>query len=131
MTVVREQALAAGWAPSESEDFERLWRATHPQAIEPPQAFERGALLALVGREPVVDGDWRWHVSVSCSDRLPRWGELVDAAHTLRPGVVFVVGVPPRSWWLNLHPYVLHLWETTDAHLVSEWRSNASGDEPT
>lgn len=132
MSVVEQAVVQAGWQPVASPDFEQLWRDTHPDGdVAPPQTFQRGPLRALVGFEPVIDDDRRWHVSVSCADRLPTWGELVEAAHTLRPGVVFVVGVPPRSWWLNVHPYVLHLWETTDEHLVSEWRRNGRGDTPT
>lgn len=106
------------------------WRREFPD-VEAPEAYTCGPLRAFVGREPVVTDDWRWHISVSCADRLPEWGELVETAHALRPGVVFVVGVPPRSWWLNVHRYTLHLWQTTDLHLVSEWRANARGDRPT
>jgi hypothetical protein len=111
--------------------FDDAWVKEYGLLVQPPRRFMCGPLAALVGREPVVEGDLRWHISVSCAERLPHWHELVDAAHALRPGVVFVIGMPPRSWWINVHPYCLHLWETTDAHLVSEWRANARGDRPT
>ena len=119
----RERPMGAG--------FEQAWHVQMGNDVLPPKAYESGALRALVGREPVVEGDVRWHISVSRPDRLPTWHELTDAAHALRPGVCFVVGVPPRSWWMNVHPYCLHLWETRDAHLIAEWRRNARGDEPT
>jgi hypothetical protein len=88
-----------------------------------------------MGREPVGD-DMRWHLSVRYGDpgvngRVPGWDELVQAAHELRPGVVFVVGIPPRSWWINVHPHVLHLYESRDEPLVAAWRDEARGDAPT
>lgn len=96
-----------------------------------PLAYACGGLRALVGREPVGLGeseDLRWHISVNGANRVPArvptWRELVDAAHALRPGIVFVVGVPPRSWWLaeiESGRYVLHLWEVHDENLVRSW----------
>jgi hypothetical protein len=111
--------------------YAAAWRNQFGDDTPPPRAFRHGPLQALVGREPAVDGDHRWHVSVSHTDRVPAWEELVDAAHQLRPGVCFALGLPPRSWWLNLHPHVLHLWELHDEHLIDEWRRNARGDTPT
>jgi hypothetical protein len=78
----------------------------------------------------------RWHISVRYGDpgfngRVPSWGELVQTAHELRPGVPFVVGIPPRSWWLNVHPDVLHLVETRDLALIASWRDEAQGDPVT
>lgn len=91
-----------------------------------------GPLRALVGREW---WDWdnseRWHISVSCADRVPTWEELVTTVHELRPGVPFCMGVPPKTWWMNVHPHVLHMWETRDDGLIEEWRRNARGHTPT
>jgi hypothetical protein len=50
--------------------------------------------------------------------------------HALRPGVPFVLGIPPRSWWMNIHPHVLHAWETRDWLLIDQWRANRRGDAP-
>ena len=97
----------------------------------PPRAYENGKLQALVGREPVVDDDYRWHISISGPGRVPTWEELAATAHELRPGVPMAIGIPPRSWWMNVHPHVLHLWELRDEHLIAEWRRNARGDQPT
>jgi hypothetical protein len=100
----------------------------------PPLAYGLGEnLRALVGREPVGrrdDGslDMRWHISVNGAhagaERLPTWHEMVQAAHELRPGVAFVIGVPPRSHWMaevRSGHYVLHLWETRDETLARSW----------
>jgi hypothetical protein len=116
--------------------FDHLWRESNPD-VQPPRAYQNpNGLTALVGREPYGDDyDIRWHISVRYGDpgvngRVPTWGELVQAAHELRPGVCFVVGVPPRSWWMNVHPDVLHLVETRDEPLVESFRANAQGHVP-
>jgi hypothetical protein len=130
---VLDAAVQYGWheLPANPQ-FERLWLRNMGAGVPSPRMLEKGALRALLGREPVDTNadDWRWHVSMSRPDRVPNWDELVSAAHELRPGVVFVIGVPPRSWWLNVHPHTLHLWESRDQNLVAQWRSERRGDEP-
>jgi hypothetical protein len=123
----------SGWTASAMPStFDDAWRAEMGDDIDPPLRYLRGELAALVGREPVAGSDdVRWHISISRPDRLPQWGELVQAAHELRPGVVFVIGVPPRSWWVNVHPYCLHLWECRDPLLVEQWRRESQGHRPT
>ena len=112
------------------------WLDGYPEELDPPQAWEHAStgLKAILGREWAGGrrgAPLRWHLSVSADGRIPTWHELVDAAHGIRPGVAFVVGVPPRSWWMNVHPHVLHLWETDDRALIEEWRVNARGDSVT
>lgn len=90
----------------------------------------REVLHALVSHEEWQPGELRWHVSISGPERVPTWSEVAAALHELRPGVPFVMGVPPRSWWMNVHSDVLHAWETTDALLIDQWRANRRGDAP-
>ena len=111
-------------------DWIAAWKARFP-GVPPPRTYRKGKLTAFVGREPVVEGDWRWHISLSGEGRVPTWAELAAAAHELRPGITFVIGIPPKSWWMNVHPNVLHLWELHDEHLIAEWRRSAMGHEPT
>jgi hypothetical protein len=92
-------------------------------------------LHALVARDDLGTAgggapDWRWHISISAEGRVPAWSEVAEAGHDLRPGIVFVLGVPPKSWWINVHPNVLHLWEVRDDRLVDAWRSERRGDAP-
>jgi hypothetical protein len=117
--------LADAWRAMFGADF----------PVRPPVVHRNGRLEALVGREPVGPHqqaleDLRWHISVRAPGRVPTWPELVDAAHSLRPGVVFCVPMPPRTWWLNVHEHVLHLWETRDPNLERQWRSESGGHEP-
>lgn len=55
------------------------------------------------------------HLSLSHPKRLPTWTELVDAKELfigLERAAYQVV--PPRSQYVNLHPYCLHLWSCLD-----------------
>ena len=122
------------WAKAPTDEgFAQNWRENVPGTPVPQRyivgPLNKPALMALVSRDEIERDDPRWHISVSRSDRIPSWEELVDAAHQIRPGVVFVVGIPPKSWWMNIHPYCLHLWETRDPALVAQWRSERRGDE--
>lgn len=105
-----------------------------PDWAPKPLAYSGGGYFALVGREHcggTQTSPLRWHVSLQGPGRTPTWEELVEAAHFLRPGVGFVVSVPPRNLWMNVHPHVLHLWETGDEALIAEWHANARGNTPT
>jgi hypothetical protein len=123
--------MSAWQTASLPADFARAWRA---QGMgEPPQAKQhRSGLTALVGRELWPgEAEPRWHISLRYGNpgrdgRVPSWDELVEAVHALRPGVPFVVGIPPRSWWMSVHPDVLHCWQTRDNALIEEWKRNRS-----
>jgi hypothetical protein len=121
-------------------DLAEQWRAMFgdlADVVPPPVVHRHKRLEALLGREPVGPDqenleDLRWHLSVRGPDRVPTWPELVDAAHSIRPGVVFCVPMPPRDWWINVHPHVLHVWEIRDTNLIEQWRSERGlATEPT
>lgn len=63
----------------------------------------------------VIASDSRgWdHVSVSCSDRCPTWEEMCfvkDLFFTEEETVIQYH--PPKSVYINYHPFVLHLWRS-------------------
>lgn len=127
-----------GWKEvDQPEKFVVAWKAKHGTEVPVPRIFQSDAkLTVLMGREPYAEDDWRWHLSVRYGDpgldgRIPTWEELVNTAHELRPGVPFVVGIPPRSWWMSVHPHVLHIVETKDQAMVEMWKKNQRGDRPT
>ena len=109
--------------------FLKVWNE-QMRGVPAPAAYECGELMALVGREPLGEDDRRWHISISRPDRVPSWDEMVSAVHELRPGVVFAIGIPPRSWWINVHEHTLHLWELHDDALVDQWRSERMNHVP-
>jgi hypothetical protein len=96
--------------------------------------WTKPGLSILMSRDPINDPrdvpDYRWHLSIAGEHDVPGWDTMVAIAHELRPGVCFVVGVPPRSWWINVHPHCLHLWETRDPNLEAQWRSERRGHTP-
>ena len=109
----------------------KMWRENFGNIVPPPTVYENGELEALVGREPVGPNqqameDLRWHISVRHRKLVPTWDEMVEATHGLRPGVVFCVPMPPRTWWINVHPNVLHVWEIRDTNLERQWRSETA-----
>lgn len=113
---------------------EQLLVMARDAGLEPGRVYTQGPLRAIVARERCGGREadpLRWHISVSCADRVPTWAEMRDAVHDLRPGVMFSIGIPPRSMWLNEHEFVLHAWETVDEALFEDARANQRGDTPT
>lgn len=102
-----------------------------PWQGERPTGWRRGLLSAIVSRDEIAPSDLRWHVSVAHRDRVPSWEELSRSVHELRPGICFAVGIPPRSWWINVHEHVLHAYEMRDGALIDQWRFEGRGDRPT
>lgn len=60
--------------------------------------------------DPELDIHWE-HVSVSCRNRCPNWQEMCFVKNLFWDAEDTVMQLhPPRSQWINNHPYVLHLW---------------------
>lgn len=101
-----------GWAEI---DLSRDRGVTVP---DDARAFQKGPLRAIRSQD-----DGRWHLSVSCADRLPSWSELGQARDALLPPDVWLCQpYPPRAYWMNVHPFCLHLYEIRDSVLVRLWR---------
>ena len=59
-------------------------------------------------------GGWE-HVSVSLPDRCPTWSEMCKVKALFWDEHDCVVQFhPPRSEYVNQHPYCLHLWRSID-----------------
>ena len=65
----------------------------------------------------VSDAGWD-HVSVSLSDRCPRWHEMEQVKRLFfEPDeVAMQLHVTPEDH-VNIHPYVLHLWRPRDLEI--------------
>lgn len=62
-----------------------------------------------------IDGNGWDHVSVSCRRRVPNWQEMCFVKDLFFDPEEAVMQLhPPRSTWVNNHPYVLHLWRPTE-----------------
>lgn len=111
---------------------ETRWRP-----LEVPRALrdcERGGLVNLgvylepVKRDPLkliatiepYDNAGHWlHLSVSRQARMPDWGDLVMARDAMGYREwLFVQILAPRSAWLNVHQYCLHLWHRLDTDTI-------------
>lgn len=58
------------------------------------------------------------HVSVSTAVRCPTWEEMCFVKDLFwDPEDVVIQLHPPRSEWINNHPYCLHLWRPIDIEL--------------
>ena len=39
---------------------------------------------------------------------------------------MFCVPMPPENLWMNLHPFVLHVWQIKDPNLELNWRETGA-----
>lgn len=63
--------------------------------------------------ESSVGAGWE-HVSVSTAKRCPNWVEMTFVKDLFWDAEDAVMQLhPPRSRWINNHPYCLHLWRPT------------------
>lgn len=61
-----------------------------------------------------ADGGWE-HVSVSYKNRVPTWDEMCKVKDMFWKDNECVVQYhPPKSEYVNVHPYCLHLWKKSD-----------------
>lgn len=81
------------------------------------QAFRSIDGLAVIVSQAVEQDGKRWlHVSCSRRDRLPSWEDLGDVkAAFLGDEVLAIQVLPKKSQYVNLHPFVLHLWRCLDS----------------
>lgn len=74
-------------------------------------------VVASDGRLPHEDGTlplWE-HVSVSARKRCPNWQEMETVCRLFwEPEECVMQLHPPRSEWVNNHPFCLHLWRPKD-----------------
>ena len=66
-----------------------------------------------------ADSEHMWeHVSVSTDRRTPNWGEMAFIKSLFWDDEECVVEFhPPRSAYINCHPYTLHLWRCMDREM--------------
>ena len=78
-----------------------------------------GARLKIVSSSTMEGATWE-HVSVSCKHRTPNWLEMCFVKDLFWTEDEWVVQFhPPKSQYVNHHPFCLHLWRPTHAELVT------------
>ena len=85
-------------------------------------AWKLGECGVFVSREPIdMIYEPRWHLSISHESRYPTWEEIGEARDRLLPDDAFMcVPMPPRAYWLSIHPNCFHLWEFRDDNLQAQ-----------
>lgn len=78
-----------------------------------------GTVLRIVasdGRSAVEEG-WE-HVSISTATRTPTWAEMNFVKNLFFDDEELVVQFhPPKSKYINCHPFCLHLFRPKDGHI--------------
>lgn len=69
--------------------------------------------LRVIASDATDEVPWE-HVSVSTHNRTPNWREMCYVKDLFWEEEQAVVQFhPPKSEWINNHPYCLHLWRPT------------------
>jgi len=69
--------------------------------------------LKIIFSSGMENSDWE-HVSVSCRNRCPNWVEMCFVKELFWDGEDCVVQFhPPKSDYVKLHDFVLHMWRAT------------------
>ena len=72
----------------------------------------KGAMMFIIASsgDPSIGVEWE-HASVHVENRCPNWPEMDFIKNLFWDDEECVMQLhPPRSRWINLHPYTLHLW---------------------
>lgn len=70
-----------------------------------------------------ADGRVWAHLSTAFPSRLPTWGDLRKAKDLFLGEEARAIQVlPPKSEWVNIHPYCLHLFVCLDGDVLPDFR---------
>ena len=98
--------LPPGWAKIQDGEDGAMYQARLGQDIGL-------RVIASAGLEE--DGKWWLHVSASRKTRMPTWGDLRRAKDIfIGPNVSAIQVLPKQDDWININPFVLHLWHCLD-----------------
>ena len=62
------------------------------------------------------------HLSLSHPHRLPTWEEIKYVRQKFGdPQKFYAIVLPPEQFYVNLHPFCMHLWEVKSEHEVKTW----------
>lgn len=79
--------------------------------------FRMGECTIMLGHEPILGDELRWHLTISCPDRHPSWDEIKVARYRLLgPDTVMAMILPPAADYVNVaaQDHVFQLWEIVD-----------------
>lgn len=127
---LRERILSAqakDHADAKALGLDPTWGRDHLPKLTPPAwmkvedcgdgaKYMREDGLSVIMSGAIADDGKRWlHVSASRARRLPSWGDMRHVKAVFLGDEVTAIQVfVPKSQWVNLHPYCLHLWHCLD-----------------
>jgi len=97
------------------------YRRAHPTIGDSPAGANFGWFVAgplrILSSGSGNGGEWE-HVSVSCATRCPTWDEMAWVARLFwEDSETLLMFRPPKSQYVNYHPYTLHWWKQTGAEV--------------
>lgn len=85
-------------------------------------AQHRDGLTVMMSGVIELDGQ-RWlHLSCSRESRLPNWEDVVKVKETfIGQDTEGIIKLAPRSQWVNLMPFCLHVWSCVDGDVTPDF----------
>ncbi len=95
----------------------RDWGAYGQFFVQGPCGEKLTIVASGADADDLMSAGWE-HVSVSTPRRTPNWREMCFIKDLFWSEEEAVIQFrPPRSEYVNLHPYCLHLWRPVDNHV--------------
>lgn len=118
--MIKCKPQTANWSPP--KDLPPNWRIL--KKSETTRCYRsRNGLAVIVSCCRYEDGKNWVHLSVSRKKSYPTWEEFVQVKELFLGRESKAIQVlPPRSEWVNDHPYCLHLWQCLDENLIPDFR---------
>ena len=110
--------------PWQEDLLPRVLPVDWQQVASAPVTYENGDGVRVLISARVERDQKRWlHVSLSRRNRLPTWADLRIVKKVFVGRDRLAVQVFPRDAdYVNIHPYVLHLWSCLDGDPVPDFR---------
>lgn len=92
------------------------------QAMWKIERVKEGKLFDADGGLHIIHGieDGKRHVSISHASRYPTWDEIKDVREQLcGEQETMAMILPPKSEYVNVHPFCFHLWQLNDKELTT------------
>lgn len=81
--------------------------------------YSFGECHVILAREPGgINGERRWHLTISHPSRHPTWDEIKTVRYRLLPlEICFAIMLPPPEYYVNVpaQDHVFQLWEIEDS----------------
>lgn len=107
-----------------SDAIKRLpsaWRVVF-KSLDGVHCKSRSGMQAILSGSKELDGRLWMHLSISRERLVPNWEQLVDCKNIFLGKDVIAVQVFPREAdYVNIHRFVLHLWQCLDADPVPDF----------